>query len=68
MQCECIVERPNQGLARCANKATQQLTISHLKICLLTCEACGVRQLAWADPHRNLPELVVVEPIVAQAD
>ena len=58
MQCECLVAQPNQGLFRCANKATQRLTISHLKVIrLLACEACGVRKLAWAEPHP-----VVVEP------
>src|SRR6516164_6720689 len=62
MQCECVVDRPNQGLVRCANKSTQRLSISHLKIRLLACEACGARQLAWAEPYRNLPGLVVVEP------
>src|SRR5262249_36003533 len=62
MQCECLVDRPNQGLVRCANKATQRLTISHLKIRLLACEACGARQLAWAEPYRSLPGLVVVQP------
>src|SRR5262245_5876463 len=63
MQCECLVERPGQGLVRCANKATQRLTISHLKIIrLLACEVCGARQLAWAEPYRSLPGLVVVEP------
>ena len=62
MQCECLVDRPNQGLVRCANKATQRLSISHLKIRLLACEACGARQLAWAEPYRSLPGLVVVEP------
>jgi len=67
MQCECVVDRPNQGLVRCANKATQRLTISHLKIRLLACEACGARQLAWAEPYRNLPGLVVVEPATAMA-
>src|SRR5262249_5330377 len=67
MQCECLVDRPNQGLVRCANKATQRLTISYLKICLLACEACGARQLAWAEPYRSLPGLVVVEPAAATA-
>src|SRR5262249_23019606 len=58
MQCECLVDRPGQGLVRCANKATQRLTISHLKIIrLLACEACGARKLAWAEPYG-----VVVEP------
>jgi len=63
MQCECLVERPNQGLVRCAKKATQRLTISHVKIRLLACEACGARQLAWAEPYRSLPGVVVVEPV-----
>src|SRR5262249_6086082 len=63
MQCECLLDRPNQGLVRCANKATQRLTISHLKIRLLVCEACAARQLAWAEPYRSLPGLVVVEPV-----
>src|SRR5262245_48394955 len=45
------------------SKATQRLTISHLKIRLLVCEACGARQLAWAEPYRSLPGLVVVEPV-----
>ena len=67
MQCECLADRPNQGLVRCANKATQRLTISHLKIRLLACEACGARQLAWAEPYRSLPGLVVVEPAAAMA-
>ena len=62
MQCECLVDQPNQGLVRCPSKATQRLTISHLKIRLLVCEACGARQLAWAEPYRSLPGLVVVEP------
>jgi hypothetical protein len=65
MQCECLVDRSNQGLVRCANKATQRITISHLKICLLACEACGARQLAWAGPC--LPGPVVVEPLVPSA-
>ena len=65
MQCECFVDRPNQGLVRCANEATQRLTISHLKIRLLACEACGARQIAWAGPW--LPGLVVVEPLVQSA-
>src|SRR6516162_10106712 len=43
MQCECVVDRPNQGLVRCANKATQRLTISHLKIRLLACEVRWLR-------------------------
>jgi len=63
MQCECLVDRPNQGLVRCANKATQRLIISHLKVRLLVCDACGARQLAWAEPYRSLPGLVVVEPV-----
>ena len=63
MQCECLVDRPNQGLVRCPSKATQRLTISHLKIRLLVCEACGARQLAWAEPYRSLRGLVVVEPV-----
>jgi hypothetical protein len=63
MECECLVDRPNQGLVRCPNKATQRLTISHLKIRLLACEACGALQLAWAEPYRSLPGLVVVEPV-----
>ena len=67
MRCECLVDGPNQGLVRCANKATQRLTISHLKIRLLACEACGARQLAWAEPYRSLPGLVVVEPAAALA-
>ena len=68
MQCECLVDRPNQGLVRCANEATQRLTISHLKIIrLLACEACGARQLAWAEPYRSLPGLVVVELLAAMA-
>src|SRR5215471_2407866 len=67
MRCECLVDGPNQGLVRCANKATQRLTISHLKIRLLACEACGARQLAWAEPYRSLPGLVVVEPAAAMA-
>jgi len=62
LQCECLVDQPNQGLVRCANEATQRLTISHLKIIrLLACEACGARQLAWAGPC--LPGRVVVEPL-----
>jgi len=65
MQCECLVDQPNQGLFRCANKATQRLTISHLKIHLLACEACGARQLAWwAEPY---PGLVIVEPLATMA-
>ena len=64
MQCECLVDRPNQGLVRCPNKATQRLTISDFKIRLLACEACGARQLAWwAEPYRSLPGSVVVEPV-----
>ena len=62
MQCECLVDRPNQELVRC-NKATQRLTISHLKIRLLICEDCSARQLAWAEPYRSLPGSVVVEPV-----
>jgi len=63
MQCECVVDRLNQGLARCLNKATQRLIISHLKIRLLTCEDCGARQLTWAKPYQSLPGSVVVEPM-----
>ena len=64
MQCECLVDQPNQELVRCANKATQRLTISRLKIRLLACEACGARQLAWwAESYGSLPGLVV-EPLV----
>ena len=43
-------------------KQLQRLSISHLKIRLLACEACGARQLAWAEPYRSLAGLVVVEP------
>jgi len=63
MQRECIVARPNQELVRCPNKATQRLTISHLKVRLLICEECGARQLTWAKLYRSPPGSVVVEPL-----
>ena len=64
MQCECLVDRPNQDLVRCLNKATQRLIISHLKIRLLICEDCTARQLAWAERYRRLPAgSVVIEPV-----
>jgi len=63
MQCECLVDRPNQDLVRCPNKATQRLTISHLKVYLLICEDYSTRQLAWAEHYRSLPGSVVVESV-----
>ena len=32
MQCECVVDRPNQGLVRCANKATQRLSMAAMAL------------------------------------
>jgi len=63
MQCGCLVDRPNQTLVRCPNKATQRLIISHLKVRLLICEDCSALQLAWAEPYRRLPGQFVVEPV-----
>jgi hypothetical protein len=30
---------------------------------LLICEDCSARQLAWAEPYRQLPSQFVVEPV-----